>query len=119
MFFLLFDQMVIGSSALEVSDPPMGCAEGIFLPNESFSLFRARVEPQPDGDPEVRRWTGLSIRTKDGTQVECIDAVLFEYQLGDYSELCVDVLGIPYPIYEELFPGRFASYRASFAADEN
>ncbi|WP_171236331.1 hypothetical protein [Ruegeria sp. HKCCA6837] len=117
MFHLLYKGKLVGRSALEDGDPPMGCAEGAFIAEEAFFDFRAKVAPQPDDDPAINRWLGLSVCTELGVDVQCLDAVLFEYDLGDQSELRIDVLGITYPRYEELFPGRYAAYEASFDKD--
>ena len=69
-------------------------------------------------NPAVKRWTRLSVQTEGGALVECHDAVLIEFDLGEIKELRIEVVGIAYPKYEELFPGRFASYEASFDNDE-
>jgi len=90
----------------------MGCAEGTFVPDEAFFVFRADIAPQPDADPEIKRWIGLSVENEIGTELDCLDTVLLEYGLGDQCEYWVDVLGIPSLRYEELFPGRFAAYEA-------
>jgi len=119
MFHLFYYEKLIGKSALEDGDPPMGCAEGVFLAEDAFSDFRANIAPQPDGDPAINRWAGLSLQTEDGVKVECHDAVLFEWDFGDQKELHVDVLGIYNPRYEELFPGRYAAYEASFGNDKS
>ena len=92
----------------------MGCAEGDFIAEEVFSDFRANTAPQPDNDAAINRWVGLSVHTERGVKVECLDTVLFEWDFGDYKELRVDVLGITHARYEELFPGRYAAYEASF-----
>lgn len=92
----------------------MGCAEGVFIPSDKFAEFQSSVLPQPDDDPELRRWIGLSISTDGGDQIECIDVALFELDFGNYKELRVDAIGIGYPLYEELFPGRHAAYVVSF-----
>ena len=114
MFLLFYDEKYIGKSMLEDGDPPMGCAEGIFIAEAVFSEFRANIPPQPDDNLSIKRWTGLSVRTESGVKVECLDAVLFEYDFGEHKELRSDVSGIPYPRYEELFPGRHAAYETNF-----
>ncbi|MGJ8532427.1 MAG: hypothetical protein ACSHYC_09630 [Alphaproteobacteria bacterium] len=114
MFQVFSDGKLIGHSALEGGDPPMGCAEGRFFPNEKFEEFQSRVLPELDDDPQLRRWIGLSVSTDGGVQIECIGVALFELDFGNYKELRVDAIGIGYPLYEELFPGRHAAYAASF-----
>ena len=59
------------------------------------------------------------MQTENGVKVECNDTVLFEWDFGEYKELQVDVLGIYNPSYEELFPGRYAAYEASFSNDRS
>lgn len=104
---------------MEDGDPPMGCAEGDFFAEEAFSEFRADNAPQPEGNPAISRWVGLSVQAEGGEEIECLDAVLFEYDFGDHKELRIDVIGIPYPLYEELFPGRYAAYESSFQKDNS
>lgn len=118
MFQILYHEELLGTSALENGDPPMGCAEGVFTPDEAFSDFRTNVAPQTDNDPTINRWVGLTVRTEHGASVECLDVVLLEWSLGGHKELRIDVLGIPYPRYEELFPGRYAAYEASLHQDK-
>jgi hypothetical protein len=115
MFQVFYGGTLIGKSALEEGDPPMGCAEGCFIPLDEFGSFHATVSPAPDNDVAIKRWVGLSIATLDGAPIECLDVVLFEYDFGEQKELRVDAVGIGYPLYEELFPGRYAAYEASFA----
>jgi hypothetical protein len=97
----------------------MGCAEGVFIIEEAFLDFRASVAPQSEDDPAINRWVGLSVRAEGGVEVKCLDAVLLEYDFGDHKELRIDVLGISSPRYEELFPGRYATYEASFNKDRS
>lgn len=113
MFQILYDEQLIGHSELENGDPPMGCAEGKFLPSAGFERFVSKVPPENDRDIAVKRWIGLSVVTPDGEQVECLDVVLFEYDYGSEKEFLIDVIAISYPLYETLFPGRYAAYEAS------
>ncbi|MDD9907215.1 MAG: hypothetical protein OXT06_26865 [Rhodospirillaceae bacterium] len=114
MFQIFHDGQHIGNSALETGDPPMGAAGGEFIPSNAFETFRANVEPEPDNNDNIKRWAGLALATSEGEPIECIGVALFEYDFGDHMELEVDAVGIGYPLYEELFPGRHAKYIASF-----
>ncbi len=118
MFRISHDGVVIGCSALEKGDPPMGCAGGTFVPNPEFERFRENVIPQTGWAPEHLQWPDLSASTQDGTTLNCVDVILSEFDFGDEIELVVDVLGISDPSYETLFPGRYADYEASFANDK-
>jgi hypothetical protein len=115
MFHIHFDDELIGLSALEAGDPPMGCAEGVFIPHEGFKAFQANVPAENDNDPAIKRWLGLTVTTDGTVQIDCADVVLLEVNFGDEIELRVDALGIGYPLYEELFPGRYAAYEASLS----
>ena len=112
MFRILFDGVEAGRSALENGDPPMGCAEGAFLPDPGFAALCARLAPEPDGDPDIQRRTGFSVATEDGAAVPCRDAVILSFDVGDGPEHRVDVIGIAGDAYERLFPGRYAAYEA-------
>lgn len=100
MFRIQFDGKIIGCTALEDGDPPMGCAEGLFIPSAEFERFQATVPGEEESDPSIKRWIGLSVSTDEGDQIECIDVVLFEYNFGDEKELRVDAVGIGSPLYE-------------------
>jgi hypothetical protein len=56
------------------------------------------------------------LREVDGEDIPAQGGV----QINDYSaelgheEIEIEVLGIGYPLYEELFPGRYATYEAGF-----
>ena len=110
MFEISFQGAVIGHSALERGDPPMGVAEGDFAPSDSFAAFLASVPSQPENDKDLQRWTGLSLAVPDGALVECQDVVLLRADFGDEVELVVAAIGIPYPLYEQLFPGHVETY---------
>ncbi|WP_156025897.1 hypothetical protein [Sulfitobacter sp. 20_GPM-1509m] len=117
MFQFYFDGKLLGFSALEKGDPPMGCAEGNFIPCDEFIIFRDNVPAEEKGEYDdcTNRWIGLTVTTGEGVQIECHDVVLFEYELPDEVELYVDVLGMHHRLYEELFPGRYAAYAASLS----
>lgn len=114
MYLISYKGKFIGKSALEAGDPPMCCAEGVFFPSEGFGSFRASVSPEKDNDPEILRWLGLSISISDGTPIECVDVVLFEFDMKEGVELYVDAIGIGYPPYEELFPEHVRLYKSQF-----
>jgi hypothetical protein len=117
MFHVFHKGILIGQSKLENGDPPMGCAEGQFLPFDEFVKFRDGVTPARANDLTIKRWIGLSLAKPDGTIIDCVDVVLFEYDFGDHTELQVDALGIDSALYEDLFPGRYAEYEASVSPD--
>jgi len=62
----------------------------------------------------------LTVRTADGEDIPAQGGV----QINDYSselgpeDIEVEVLGIGYPLYEELFAGRHATYASGFRKEE-
>jgi hypothetical protein len=59
----------------------------------------------------------LLVRLKNGADVPSAGGVRitdYSAELGDEG-LEIEVLGIPYPLYGELFPEQVAAYRAQFS----
>lgn len=104
---------LIGHSELETGDPPMGVASGRFLPLPAYEAMQPLVVAARNG---LQTHLVLTVRTMDGQDIPAQGGV----QINDYSaelgpeDIEVSVLGIGYPLYEELFPGRHAEYVAGF-----
>ncbi len=113
-FQILHKGEVIGTSTLETGDAPMGCAEGVFYPHVGFVEFRGSTLPEQDDDLMLKRWIGLSVAMSDGSLISCLDVVLFEADFGTHRELRVDVLGIAYSLYDDLFPEHVRQYEEQF-----
>jgi hypothetical protein len=108
--------VLVGYSELERGDPPMGVAEGKFLPTPAYegikrSAVVARERSQTHLELAVRSIDGRELPAQGGVRI--ID---YTSELG-IGEVQVEVLGIPYPLYEELFPGHVAAYRSQFRKD--
>ena len=114
MFEIKNNDLLLGTSKLEGGDPPMGCVEGLVTPSEHFTQFAKTNLPENDGDPAIKRWTGLRICTSKGLQLQTLDVVLMEIDFGTEVELRVDVLGIPSEQYKELFPNHCRAYDGQF-----
>jgi hypothetical protein len=114
-YALYSDGKLIGHSGLEGGDPPMGVAVGRFFPLPVYEKFQAKVVAAFNSCQDHLRLvvvdteTNLSLPAQGGTQILDLSA-----ELGPKA-LEVHVLGIPYPLYEQLFPGRHAAYKASFS----
>jgi hypothetical protein len=108
---------LIGYSELDRGDPPMGVASGRFLPLPAYEGIQALVIASRNG---LQTHLALTVRTADGQDIPAQGGV----QINDYSselrpeDIEVDVLGIGYPLYEDLFPGRYATYAAGFRKEE-
>lgn len=92
----------------------MGVASGKFLPLPSYQEAQPSIIAARDNTQDH---LALTVRTTDGQVLPAQGGV----QIVDYSpELGAEgielhVLGIGYPLYEDLFPGRHAAYVASFS----
>jgi hypothetical protein len=113
-------ETLIGHSALEKGDAPMGVAFGTLIPAVAFDSIRSEAEPGDASNEgtikQIRAWRGLTARMPNGARLECQMGVeVLEY--GDVQQpfaLEVYCSGIPYPLYEKLFPHHVESYRNQF-----
>ena len=121
MFSIYAGDVLVGHSAFETGDPPMGVVFGAFQPSPHFSELRANeMSPlnsagQPIGYLLV--WTGLSAKTPAGEELECQGGISVTGCCPDSSpwELEVSCLGIPYPLYKDLFPDHVKAYEGMFS----
>jgi hypothetical protein len=109
---------IIGYSELEGGDPPMGCAAGRFLPLPSYSSVKDACRIDTDSaNVTSQEHLVLSVRLLGGDVVPAQGGV----RILDYSDdldggaIEVHVDGIPYPLYEELFPEHVATYKRQFS----
>jgi hypothetical protein len=120
MYSIYAGDILVGHSAFETGDPPMGVASGVFQPNPNFSGLHARGVPAVDGAgqplADLLVWTGLSAKTPAGADLECQGGVCITGYCSDPElwELEVSCLGIPHPLYEDIFPEHVKSYESMF-----
>lgn len=112
-FEILAGGVVIGYSELEHGDSPMGVASGKFFPLPAYESIQPQVIAAREGSQEgldlaVRAAGGQTIPAQGGVRIDDYSA-----ELGE-DGLEVDVMGIPHPLYEELFPGRHEEYVKGF-----
>lgn len=105
---------LIGWSELERGDPPMGCADGRFLPSPHYTSIQAAVVSSGGSEQSALH---LSVRLAEtGEVLELVGGVSlldFSAELGA-DEMEVSALGLAYPRYGELFPHHVAAYDAMF-----
>jgi hypothetical protein len=102
---------LIGSSDLELGDPPMGVASGKLRPTPAYSAIRGEcIAALANG-----RWDHLrlSVIADDGRSLPAQGGVMIldAEEIGP-SDVEVHVAGIPYPLYEQLFPKHVEIYHA-------
>jgi hypothetical protein len=117
---------LVGWAELIPTDPPMGCASGPFYPNDSYRKIQPVIREYNlyDGTlgevNEQKRLEAqdkidalrLSVITEDGEALDPLSGV----HIVDYSEELaedpyqLDVLGLPFDIYDRLFPLAWQEY---------
>jgi hypothetical protein len=114
-FEVLSESVVIGYSNLEAGDPAMGVAGGKFLPSPAYADIQPAVIAARNG---LQSHLALTVRLVNSIELPARGGVVIEdysTELGADDGLRVEVLGIGYPLYEELFPDHVAAYHAHFA----
>jgi len=112
LFEILANGRLIGHSLLEYGDPPMGVAHGSMTTVDAYAEFQDRIivaAGGPAGGIE------LSVRRADSLKaIPCAGVGILDAggQIPEPPQ--VEVLGIPYPEYDELFPNHVAAYKTQF-----
>lgn len=110
-FFVYHEKALVGHSALEHGDPPMGVAFGEFVPAPGYEAIAIYCKGKHSGRSELV----LSVKTEDGFVIPCVGAGILDYteKASDaYAEL--NVLGIDHDVYARLFPEHVAAYDRKF-----
>ncbi|MBC7878290.1 MAG: hypothetical protein H7Y59_14060 [Anaerolineales bacterium] len=109
-FSIYCKDKLVGHSKLESSDPPMGVAFGDFIPNNTYEDVKPEIVVSYGHQEHLE----LKVFTESGKQIPCI-AVAIQDNTAELPEwLIVEVLGIPYPEYEEIFPQHVEAYKNKF-----
>jgi hypothetical protein len=114
-FEVLAGKALVGHSELELGDAPMGVAGGKLLPSPEYAAIQPSVINTREGS---QAHLALVVRLVDGRDLPAQGGVhITDYsaELGLEDGLQVEVLGIGYPLYEELFPEQIAAYKAQIA----
>jgi len=118
-FEIYSDGTLIGYSDLEHGDAPMGVASGRLTPLPTFEEIRKfvvidlkqrEIPSQKHLKLTIRDTAGGEIASSGGVQIMDCSA-----ELGPEG-LLVEILGVGYPLYEELFPQHVNAYRERWSA---
>ncbi len=116
MFAIYAGNTLIGHSALECGDSPMGVAYGLFIAADGYDTVRHECRTNHADQARL----ALSARTSAGNPLPCVAVAVLDYSdpAGDGEPAYVEaaVLGIPHPLYADLFPEHVAAYAQRFAA---
>ena len=110
-FEVYYANTLVGYSDLESGDPPMGVAFGQFVPAEGYQAIRKQCIENHADQTALR----LTVRTPRNETIQCAGVAILDYS-QDAGEQFIElnVLGISYPPYEELFPHHVARYEQQF-----
>lgn len=105
------DQLV-GWSRLELGDPPMAVAFGVFIPSDHYhEIQRTVIAETATGD------SSLSFRVKapSGKWIQAIGVSLSDYsmEIGE-DGIELELIGITEPPYDLLFPQHVEAYKHAF-----
>lgn len=119
-FELYAGEELMGWSALETGDPPMGCLAGVFYPNQNYARIRGRVRAffSDDGGRTRENWEKiaaleLTVRPENGVVFEPVGGVSVEdyaQELQDESARELNVFGLPHEVFRLHFREMSESY---------
>ncbi|MGA3371803.1 MAG: hypothetical protein ABSC48_08595 [Terracidiphilus sp.] len=117
-FEVLSGGVLVGHFEMEHGDPPMGVASGKFFPLPAYdSIPTFTVRDIAEVEVASQSHPSLIVRDVDGRELVPSGGV----QISDYSAelgpdgLTVEIVGIGYPMYAELFPEHVVLYRNHWA----
>ena len=99
-FAVYAKELLVGHSMLELGDAPMGVVFGVFLPTQAYVEIRRECQTNHADQSGLH----LSMRTQSGLIIPCAGVAILDCSSEVESPAEVNVLGIPYPLYGELFP---------------
>lgn len=89
----------------------MGVAVGRFFPTENYAVIQEKCISNHEDQSELE----LVVMTSKGQIIGCVGVAVLDFSpdLGPEA-IELNVLGIPYPLYGEIFPHHVASYDRQF-----
>jgi hypothetical protein len=106
-FHIYSGSVLMGRSALETGDPPMGVVSGEFEPADGYVAIQAECQSNRGDQTSL----SFSVRTAMGITIPCAGISIADYSL-ELGGGCIEVtvLGVPHPLYEALFPNQVLMY---------
>lgn len=93
----------------------MGVAFGQFMPNSAYADVKSEIV----GTYGDQKHLELRALTTEGKPIECISMGINDQSSEFGAEgLSVEVLGIPYPDYGEIFPHHVAAYERLYPSQK-
>lgn len=103
--------VLVGYSAFEYGDPAMGVASGEFEPADGY----AAIQNECCTNHRDQSALNLSVQTATGMDIPCAGVSILDYS-KELLPPCIEIniLGIPHPLYGELFPQQVTMYERQF-----
>jgi hypothetical protein len=105
-FSIYAKEVLIGHTMLERGDPSMGVAFGDFIPTAEYAQLQ-QVQRELTANRADQSALGLCVYTESGIAIPCVGVGILDYS-PEIDPPYVEVLGIPYPLYGDLFPDHVA-----------
>ena len=114
LYEIFSHETLIGHSAFEFGDPTLGVVFGRFIPLPPYAHVQAACIAAREHSQDH---LSLAVRLADGSTLPAQGMGILDasQELGA-EEIEVQVVGIPHPLYEQLFSGHVAAYHAQFAS---
>ena len=115
-FEILCESALVGWSELELGDPPMGVAFGLFIPSPEYMSIKVQLIAATSGNTPA---PPLVARVAGGPVLESSGGVYIADHSHEFGPegIEVTVFGLAYPLYEALFPEHVAAYEKQFKND--
>lgn len=89
----------------------MGVAFGQFVPADGYQAIQQECRANHLDQSAL----ALCVRTEAGLVIPCAGIGILDHSEELLSDLIeINILGIPHPFYEELFPEKVATYKHQF-----
>jgi len=98
-FTIYSGSVLVGHSALEFGDPPMGVAFGPFEPAVGY----AAIQNECRTNHRDQSGLDLSVQTETGMVIPCEGVGILDYSQGGFTCIEINLLGVPAPLYGALF----------------
>lgn len=98
-FTVYSGSVLVGHSALEFGDPPMGVAFGPFEPAKGY----AAIENECRTNHRDQSGLNLSVQTETGMVIPCEGVGILDYSQEQAACIEINILGVPAPLYSRLF----------------
>lgn len=111
LFRIFYNGEWIGSSDLEIGDPPMGVAMGRFFPEPCYFEYQAIFQKLWD---ESQDHLEIVTIQPSGEKLPASATRIDDHPEIETSAISVRVFGIDAGLYKELFPGHWDAHDNSF-----